>query len=438
VIMHQPDNLQPGPARPLGVTPDELERALRDSLAGAATDIAPVRHADPAGTAIRRAKRISRRRSVAGTALVVVATVTAAMGVAQLRPSSERYAGPAWVGDPSPSILRTGNPTPMQLDEPDSSDEMRRQDLGYGGVLPVDVVVTTRLQTASGKVIDLASLGTVTQAHRADGGWLMVGAQQSGMSALWWVGSDGSTRELLPPVQAVVLASDGLRVAWLDGARLFSASVIQGQVSGAQQSAALTQGQPVSFLGRAVLMARTRDGGVDEYAVWWPDGGGAFKPTWNGATVGIYGPLPDGKTVVGQVLQGESNRACLALLDARNALTVLKTACATRLKRDGAGTVSPDGRWLVADAETANLAALVDLGGAFKQRTTAATRYAGPPLAGEPVWTDASTVVRADRDGLVQVEADELAGDQAKGVEHLAVPKMREGDHVVVVSKQLA
>ncbi|MEH1124470.1 hypothetical protein [Micromonospora sp. CPCC 206061] len=437
MIMHQPDNLQPGPARPLGVTPDELERALRDSLAGATTDMAPVRHADPAGTAIRRAKRISRRRSVAGTALVVVATVAAAMGVVQLRPDNERYAGPAWIGDPYPSILRSADPTPTRLDPPDSSDEMRRQDLGVGDELPVDVVVTTHLQTASGKIVDLASLGTVTQAHRADGGWLMVGAQQSGRSALWWVSADGSARELLPPVEAVVLASDGLRVAWLDGARLFSASVIQGQVSGAQQSAALTQGLPVSFLGRAVLMARTRDGG-DEYAVWWPDGGGAFKPTWSGTTVGIYGPLPDGKTVVGQVLQGRGNSACLALLDARNALTVLKTACATRLKRDGAGTVSPDGRWLVADAETANLAALVDLTGAFKQRTTAATRYAGPPLAGEPVWTDTNTVVRADRDGLVQVEADELAVDQAEGVEHLAVPSMTEGDHVVVVSKQLA
>ncbi|GLH95554.1 hypothetical protein [Phytohabitans aurantiacus] len=435
--MQQPDNLQPGPARPLGVTPDDLERALRESLASASADVAPVRHADPAGTAIRRAKRINRRRSIAGTALVAVATVAAAMGVVQLRPAPERNAGPVWVGDPYPSILRSGDPTPTQLDPPDGSDDLRRQDLAVGDVMPVDVVLNTHLQTASGKVVDLAALGTVTQAHRADSGWLIVAAQETGRSALWWVNPDGSARELLPPVEAVVLASDGLRVAWLDGARLFSASVIRGQVSGAQQSAALTQGQPVSFLGRAVLMARTRDGGDDEYAVWWPDGGEAFKPTWNGTTVGIYGPLPDGHTVVGQVTQGQNNRACLALLDARNALTVLKTACATRLKRDGSGSVSPDGRWLVADAETANLAALVDLSGAFKQRTATATRYAGPLLTGRPVWTDANTVVRADHDGLVRVEADELAVDQAKGVEHLAVPSMKAGDRVVVASKQL-
>ncbi|MCW6007538.1 hypothetical protein K1W54_23760 [Micromonospora sp. CPCC 205371] len=435
--MHQPDNLEPGPARPFGVTPDDLERALRDSFASATAEVAPVRHADPASTAIRRAKRINRRRSIAGTALVAAATVAVAMGVIQLRPPAERHAGPAWVGDLYPSILRSGDPTPTRFDQPDSSDDMRRQELALGDELPVDVVVTSHLQTASGKVVDLAPLGTVTQAHRADGGWLMVGVQQTGRSALWWVSPDGSTRELLPPVEAVVLANDGLRVAWLDGARLFSASVVRGEVSGAQQSAALTQGLPVSFLGRAVLMARTRDSGADEYAVWWPDGGETFKPTWNGTTVGIYGPLPDGHTVVGQVMQGQGERACLALLDARNALTVLKTACATRLKRDGAGTVSPDGRWLVADAETANLAALVDLGGAFKQRTTAATRYAGPPLSGEPVWTDANTVVRADRDGLVRVEADELAVDQAKGVEQLAVPGMKDGDHIVVVSKQL-
>jgi hypothetical protein len=433
--MHQPDNLQPGPARPFGVTPDELERALRDSLAGAASDMAPARHADPAGTAIRRAKRISRRRSVAGTALVVVATLVAAMSVAQLRPPDERHAGPAWVGDPYPSIIRSADPTPTPLDQPDGSTGLRRQDLAYGQVLPVDLVVSTRLQTATGRVLDLTSLGTVTQAHKTDGGWLMVGEQPTGRSGLWWVSADGSTRELLPPVEAVVLANDGLRVAWLDGARLFSASVVKGQVSGAQQSAAPRQGLPVSFLGSAVLMARARDGGVDEYAVWWP-GGGAFKPTWNDRTVGIYGPLPDGKTVVGQVLEGQSKRACLALLDARHALTVLKTACATRLKRDGAGAVSPDGRWLVADAETANLAALVDLGVAFKQRATA-TRYAGPPLAGEAVWTDADTVVRADGDGLVRVEADDLAADQRRGVEHLAVPNMAEGDHVVVVSNRL-
>lgn len=427
--MANSDNFRPEPERPTGVT-DDLERALRDCLSGAAGkagDAYPIRNDDRVGTAIRRGRRVQRRRSAVGTALVAAATALAAVGVTQAVAAPHRYAGPAWIGDPTPEIERV-DPAPL-------SPSPELPELAVGQRPAVDVVVSGGLRTASGKVVDLAALGQVTQVHEAEGGWLVVGGQTEDGLALWYVDQNGGQRKVLPQAKAMVLGPDGERVAWVDGARLFSARVVKGQVAAAKQVTAPPQGMPVSFVGSAVLMARSHDGTLDAYAVWWPDRG-AFQPSWNESAVTIYGPMPDGTTVVGQVAQQPDHAACLALLDASKALSVVKTACATRLAEHGAGTVSPDGRWLVADAATTDLALLIDLGSAFTTKPAPA-REAGPPITGGAVWTDAGTVVHEAAQGLVRVRVDRLAAGKA-GVEDVAVPGVAPDSILILVRKRLA
>lgn len=427
--MGDPDNLGPGPTRPMGVASDDLERALRETLSRAADPTHAVGRPDPAGRAIGKGRRISRRRSAVGTVMVVAATALATAGVVQFRPDDQRYAGPAWIEDPPPEILQslpaiaptTAVPVPSGTFD---SDKMSATSV------PVDVVVATQLRTTGGTAITLPQVGTVTQAHEATKGWLVVGMPPSGGATLWYVAADGSSVQVLPAVDAVALAPDGRRVAWRDSARLFSAFVEQGTLKGATQVSAPEEGLPVSFVGDGVVMQRT-GAGVQQGAfdVWWPRRG-TYTPVWKPGTAEIYGPLPDGRTVVGQVSAETGDRPCLALLDATKALTVVKTACALQLNPRGAGTVSPDGRWLVAGG--AGRARLVDLRVAFNGGKPSAAD-AGPELTDQAAWASGNTLVHISRGGdLVRVKAG-----REPEVEEIPVPGADTDDRVLVVDPML-
>jgi hypothetical protein len=426
----KPDNLPPPPARSLGVTSGDLERRLRQSLAQAADPAHAVGGPDPAGRAIRRARRIGRRRSVAGVALVAVATAAATVGVAQLNTGDPRYAGPAWVGDPTP-LFEKPETTYLDATRPPSetSPQLQREQLSTSPLSSVDLVLTSQLRTASGGTVDLRPVGVVTQAHEAKDGWLVVGVPPTGGSTLWYIRPDGGSREVLPAVDAVALAPDGRRVAWRDSARLFSAVIDDGNVKDATQTSAPAQGLPISFVGQGVVMARGRAGaGQLGYDVWWPRPGTAYTPRWKEDAAGIYGPLPDGRTLVAQVSPKAGSRPCLALLDAVNALSVLKTACALQLKAGGPGSVSPDGQWLMAGTDTP-VAMLIDLRVAFTKEPTAVA--AGPAMTDQATWTDADTILHASSDGrLVRVRA----GAKPE-VEQVEVPGATADTKVVVVKR---
>ncbi|MDQ7906799.1 hypothetical protein RB614_19980 [Phytohabitans sp. ZYX-F-186] len=429
MTMGEPDNLGRPPRRPLDVASDDLERALRETLSRAATPEHGVGGPDPAGRAIGKGRRINRRRSVVGTVLVVAATAAATAGVVQLNPDDRRYAGPAWIEDPPPEIVQslpaiaptTAVPVPSGTFDRDKMSATRA---------PVDLVVATQLRTATGTAITLPQVGTVAQAHEATKGWLVVGVPPAGGSSLWYVASDGSSVQVLHAVDAVALAPDGRRVAWRDSARLFSAVVDQGTLKDATQASAPEEGLPVSFVGSGVVMERTSSGAQEAgFDVWWPRRGTPYTPEWKASTSEIYGPLPDGRTVVAQVTAEAGDRPCLALLDAVNALTVLKTACALQLTPRGDGTVSPDGRWLVADG--AGRSRLVDLRVVFEGEATSVD--AGPELTDQSAWASGSTLVHVSRDGqLMRVKVG-----REPEVDVVAVPGAGTDDRLLVVDPML-
>lgn len=427
MTMDDPDNLWPGPSRSKGVASDDLERALRETLARAAAPEHAVGSPDPAGRAIGKGRRINRRRSIAGTVMVVAATALATGGVIQLRPD-ERYAGPAYIEEPPTEILQSLPAIAPTTPVPAPSGSFDRDKMSATGV-PVDLVVSSQLRTAGGTAVTLPQVGTVLQAHEAAKGWLVVGMPPSGGATLWYVATDGSSVQVLPAVDAVALAPDGRRVAWRDSARLFSALVDQGTLKDATQVSAPADGLPVSFVGDGVLMRRTAAVQQGTFDVWWPRTG-TYTPAWKPGTAEIYGPLPDGRTVVGQVSAESGDRPCLALLDATKALTVVKTACAIQLNPRGAGTVSPDGRWLVADG--AGQARLVDLRQAFDSGRPNAAE-AGPQLSDQAAWASGDTLVHISRGGdLVRVEAS-----RKPKVETIPVPGAGTSDRVLVVGRML-
>jgi hypothetical protein len=434
------DNLAPGSGRSFDVTPDELEQALRDSLSRRVSVPPPPAAADLAGTAVRRARRIHRRRTIAGAALAALATAAVSAGVVQFGAAPGNYAGPAVVGlgDP-PTAARTSSPVPPSVSA--SPSEPGRRDPGPADPPLVDIVVATDLSTAAGDLVDLSRVGTVVQAQRAPGGWLVVSTPAPDRSSLWYATRTEPPRAVLSGVDAVVLAPDGQRIAWREQGQVHVGSVSAGEVTTSTQTPVSAGAVPVGFVGVAVLLRDHLAAGNNGYDLWWPSGE-SYQESWNSATVGVYGSLPDRRTVVGQVSVGTPPRPCLALLDASRDLTPVKTACRLPLSAGGHGSISPDGRWLVANGvpdrkagsgTPTELAFLVDLGTAFGKSPL--VRAAGPRLTGPAVWTGAATLVHADERGeLVRVAADRVAAGGADDVARFTVPGAAPNDRLIMVA----
>ncbi|TDB71020.1 hypothetical protein E1165_24155, partial [Micromonospora sp. KC723] len=95
-----PGNRGDGPKRPTVVRRDDLEDALWETFSRRVAAPAPL-PADPAGSALRRARRIRRRRALTGLGLAVVATSALTAGMAHLGEYSGRGGKPVVVlGDP--------------------------------------------------------------------------------------------------------------------------------------------------------------------------------------------------------------------------------------------------------------------------------------------------------------------------------------------------
>lgn len=408
------------------MTTHDLERALRECLARQALRPPVVDLAEPA---LRRARRIRRGRRSAAAALVLLVVVTAGGGWRHLHaeggaPTLAAPSSPATVGaDTHPTAAAT-SPSPPSL-------------------MSLELVAADRLHTVAGDRIDLSRLGPVTQARRTTGGWLVVGTARAGRASLWLVPPRGAPRALIAAADAVVLEPDGPRVTWLAAGRVAVATVARGELVQMRDTPLPPRVRPVGFVGEGVLLAGDADGPEPRgRGVWWPTRPG-HQATWNRSLTTVYGPLPDGR-MVAQVVEG-TGRPCLALLAARRGLPVLQRACAVPLATAGVGSVSPDGRWLLAEAagpagpdagrdpaRASPGAVLVELGAAFQRRP--AVRAAGPRLAGAPVWTDPATVLHPGETAeLVQIAAPRPASNAPAAVNRVRVPGLRAGEPVLLV-----
>lgn len=398
-------NLPPELGRLSTVTPDELERALRETLSRqAARSPHPT---DAAATAIRRGRAGRRRRTLAGVVTAAVATALASVGAFSLGTP----AGPpavVVVGDPPTDTDWTGSdqaPSPADPTETGPSAEMASP-AAPTGPPRADLVLGRELVTAGGERIGLPEDGAITAAHRATGGWLVTTRHSAGRFSLWYVTRTGPARRILTDLDRLVFAPDSQRVAWQIGGSLYAGTLAGERFSSTVRVAVPAGAEPVSFAGVAVLLRHGRAGGFD---LWWP-ATGEYAPATKAIPVTVYGALPGGNTLVAAVKVAGQRYPCLALLDAGHDLAPLATGCTVPVTT-AVGSISPDGRWLLTNVDparpltdrpgpTALLVDLATLGG------TVSAAPAGSALATEPAWIDAGTAVHLDGSGeLVRVFA---------------------------------
>ncbi|WP_089156514.1 hypothetical protein [Micromonospora sp. NBS 11-29] len=394
-IRQHDDNRASGPERPFAVHDDELERALRETLARQVATPRPL-GVDPAGAALRRARRAGRRRALTGLALAGVATALVTTGMAQLGGPDGHGGTPTVVlGDPrgfAASPLPTAS-TPVSRPGPVRAE--------------LDLLVGNRLDTSDGERRELTEVGGVERGQRVHDreGWLLTSAATAAGRTLWWVPADGPPQVMLAAADAVAVSADGRQVAWRDGPDLLAAAVVAGQLIAPSRVTAPAGVVPVGFTGDDVLLRAPGPGGI---SVWRRDAGGVPGAT-NPDVRAVYGTRPDGR-LVGLVSGGPAGQPCLALLDPTHGLTPTRTVCGPKPAADGLGGVSPDGRWLLVNG-TGRTALLVDLA---DPGATPATHPAGPPLAGAVAWTRAGAALHVDAaGGLLRVEPGRvLAGER--------------------------
>ncbi|MFF5051791.1 hypothetical protein ACFY1S_01215 [Micromonospora sp. NPDC000663] len=410
------DNLTGRPARPYDVRPDEIEGAVRETLSRQVAVARPL-SADPAGQAIRRGNRIRRRRTAAGLSLAAIATVLVSTGMAQLGQDSGREGSPIVViGDPDPSARPIPTATvPAPLPSPGMS---------------ADLLVGGTLISADGKRLELPSVGPAESARPlpAGGGLLVVGTQTTAGRSLWVAQDDGLVQVLLAGAGGIVVAPDGRQVAWRDGTDLVVAGVIGTQLIGSARTPVPAGAEPVRFVGDSVLVRLDPD--APGHALWRP-GAGQLTPDGGRHTLNVYGTLPDGR-LVGQVAEGEPGDTCLAVLDPTPALKTVGTGCGPELSTDGAGGISPDGRWLLVNgrAGKADRSLLVDLSRLGPALTALP---AGPPVTGAVAWTTGSAASYVDGAGqLVRVDVDQVRA--GKPAEPSPVADLGPGDRPILVT----
>jgi hypothetical protein len=397
-----------------------LESALRECLRHRVAAARPPAEW-AAETAIRRARAVRRRQ--VGTGAVAAVTVAVAVGLALPRsgpvapsPDQPVIALSATPTDrrPSPSPVPTREPSPLPAAALPGDV---RQELLSNRSLPVDVVVADRLLTSSGDWVDLTGVGRVAEAYEVADGWLVLSARGESGASLWYVAEDAEPRRLLAAAAVIIVAAAGDRVAWRDREQVYVGTLVRNRLLTDAGTRAPAGAVPVGFVGDGLLLGRREAEALDgSYTVWWPSRG-ALTTRWRTAT-GVYGALPDGRTVVAQVAGGARDQPCLALLDARADLAVRRQACDVPLTAGALGWVSPDGRWLVAE-HTAAESVLIDVDGVFEGGKPAVG--AGPRPNGPGAWTDGGTLVYGGTGYLARLRLDRAAQGHPDAVERIAV-----------------
>jgi hypothetical protein len=356
-----------------------LEDELRETFAGRVANVPAVR--DVAGSAIARGRAVRRRQRIStGAAFAVVIALVAS--------------GTWW--------LRAGN-----LDDGGRSDSVAAP-ASAAADLPAefDLVVGGELRAAGQAPITLPGEGDVFDAVRMPEGWLVVrGAKLT--HELWLVRPQGPAALLIPAMPAnFVISPDGRRVAYQQGSRLIVTSIADGkariehdvQLPGTDSSQGRTGAELSGWAGRYLVIGNRLGLGYDGFDLWDP-ARGAYVPTWNRDVVGIYAATPDGRSVVGAVKDGGSTRTCAAVLDPAAGLRVGDKTCGQLYLSISRHGLSPDGQWILAQANRAF--GIVD---AMNGRLTVTGAPAEGTWWGDPVWTGRDTFAVAEEHRILYVK----------------------------------
>jgi len=326
---------------------NRIEDTLRASL-HAQVERPPMMQ-DLAERTMTRARGVRRRRTVAAAATTVAALVLTGGGYGVLQGDTHR-------GSPPPPATRSSAPEPSTPTTASTGQGL------YPDVLtdPTADGSWRSLRTADGRVLSLGGVsGRIENAYQAHDGWLLVatitpfGSDALDSRALWLLTPDGAVHVLIEHADgAPALAPGGLRLAWRQNDRLYIGHRTGSVLTVDQWTPAPARGEPIAYTGTAVVLGYSETGGgIDHHDVWLPSAGD-YTAGWSRSTQveTVYRPAPDG-TLYGLVhASGGGKALCLARLDPAAHLKATGTACGMPLTIDPTALVSPDGRWLAAQA----------------------------------------------------------------------------------------
>jgi hypothetical protein len=397
-----------------------LEDELRAAFAAQARRLdakPPV--VDPAGTAIRRARRIRSRRTAATGAAAVALLVATLGGAISLRgwylPEEQRQANLARLAttapEPKPTTARAEavlpKGTPKLKSPPPSSPAALFPKDGPS----LDIVAGDELWTSAGEKMRLTGAGEVRWVYRVPAGWVYGGDRQvrllrpsGGSIQLAEVDSAPALTSVPQPAQQRqpkrsgdaaaqapaalprwALSPDGKRIAFAAGQKVSVGTISAGGLA-VQQSTFAAGAVPVLFFGDSVVLTTAS---ADQYDIWWTDRQYAAAP--GGGITHVYGPY--GNSLLGLAPDpADAGRNCLVLIapTADGLLPQQSQGCGLGLA--SGGLVSPDGRW-IAQRDKDDIR-LFDVAAAMRGSSRTGTC---PVSAGAvPVWESPSTLIAVD------------------------------------------
>ncbi|GAA2404432.1 hypothetical protein Cme02nite_68540 [Catellatospora methionotrophica] len=374
-----------------------LEDELREMFAARAQTLPAA--ADPAGRAIRKARRTTRRRRTATGTMTVFAFATVLGGAV-----AAQGLGPATMTATDPNRVTSQNL--WGADQPATSRQTQLPTME----LPVDLLVGQQLWTSDGQRVDLDHVGDVSMIAKVPEGWVY---------------SDANTVRLLPnsagtPVtlsgQAEwTVSHDGTRVATNDQGTL-AVTKVTGQDRGTTiaSSPVPATAAPVAFFGERVVVAS--DKGFD---YWSAEAPSRYTETWNAELLAVFGSA--GANAAVGIVRGRDELLCLVDVTAvKKGLKIgARLGCGELLARALVklhAALSPDGR-LLAVAAPSGLQILdldksrINAASAGKKQTQveALVLQADCPITAVDavVWSDARTALaQTDAHGIFACRTD--------------------------------
>jgi hypothetical protein len=302
-------------------------------------------------------------------------------------------------------------------------------------VAPVDVLVGEQIRTPDGRSIPLTELPDVRKVYAVGDGWL-VETQDfiTKVTGLWWVGQDGTPKQLHTGGLAYAVSPDGTTVAWAIGDLIQMADVVDGRLISREQTVGRRNMVPYAIAGEAVLLrdATTGDNGtLAHFDLWFPARGGYVPGPKPKHDVWGIGVAPDGTHLLAMAALGErridGREYCLALLDF-DTLEPTRSVCGLQLFRETDAYVSPDGQNAFLDGAGGGLV-LVDLSTVFDTKAAMAGMWEAD---GPVVWLDADTAVATGRsDSVTRISVN----DPPDGMVNIPVRPLGQGERITVIRR---
>jgi hypothetical protein len=357
-----------------------IEDALRDTFASKSAE--PPAVSGLADTVIRRAGTVRRRHMIVTAAAGVAAVVAAGALIVRILPGADTGSNNV------PQANQTATAIPSETTVSPSHQAAGSVEVIVGEEVYAEGKARLKFQPK-------AALGTVMKVYRAlDGSYLVITKPTLTVQSLLLFDIVGhQSTVVVEKASHIAVSAKGDQVAWSADGKMSVADRNRDKLLNPRTVSAPVDGGPIGFLGRHVILGRSKNGGpIDAFDVWYADR--QYATTWSTNVLRLFGATPKGTALIAQVAaEPDENEACVALLNPDQPFNIKSRACGLPAPMSEGGAISPDGRWLAYPPAVAGTGLiLVDLQNVFKEPKIAGTwKLPAAPVA--MVWLDSEALV---------------------------------------------